>query len=350
MKSREKIYLFIFVWLLFLIPSVASAAILYFEPAGGNFNLGDEFMVDVKLDIGDSCINALEAEIDMAGDAVRLMDFSAGSSFFALWITRPAQTEMDEINRSGKLSFSGGIPGGYCGKIPGDPGVSNVVGTLVFKIPSFSVSASGSNRLGLSFNAAKTRALKNDGVGTADALITKEAEFFVSPSGALPLNEWQSILKNDTIPPEPFVIEILKDPNLFDNKYYVVFSTTDKQSGLDRYEVLEIKPGEEVGVAPAVSWLDRLFKRPEAAPAWQSAVMPYVLKDQDLASIIKVKAVDKAGNERIVEYVPPLTAAKPEAPRLYLGIIAAIVLFTFLAALSLIIIIKRRKNGKTKAI
>ena len=37
---------------------------------------------------------------------------------------------------------------------------------------------------------------------------------------------------------------------------------------------------------------------------WERAESPYLLKDQSLKSIIKVKAVDKAGNEKIVKVAP----------------------------------------------
>ena len=40
----------------------------------------------------------------------------------------------------------------------------------------------------------------------------------------------------------------------------------------------------------------------EGEGGWKEAATPYVLEDQSLKGIIKVRAVDKAGNERIAEY------------------------------------------------
>ena len=91
-----------------------------------------------------------------------------------------------------------------------------------------------------------------------------------------PRDEWQEELEKDTIPPEAFEIELYQDPSIFGGKYFIVFSTTDKQTGIDHYEVKEGKR------------------------KWQEAESPYLLGDQKLESIIKVKAVDKAGNERTV--------------------------------------------------
>jgi len=122
----------------------------------------------------------------------------------------------------------------------------------------------------------------NDGFGTPAKLTLKEAVFTILTEKAeVPKEEWQEELAKDDIPPEPFEIKISQDPNIFGGKYFIVFSTTDKQTGIDHYEVKEGK-------------ID-----------WKRAESPYLLEDQSLKSIIKVKAVDKAGNERIAEYIPP---------------------------------------------
>ena len=42
---------------------------------------------------------------------------------------------------------------------------------------------------------------------------------------------------------------------------------------------------------------------------WKVGDSPYLLEDQSLKSIIKVRAIDKAGNERIVEIIPEIEPA-----------------------------------------
>ena len=44
----------------------------------------------------------------------------------------------------------------------------------------------------------------------------------------------------------------------------------------------------------------RVLKREK----WSKATSPYLLKDQDLKSLIKVKAIDKSGNSRIEIFKP----------------------------------------------
>jgi ATP-dependent Zn protease len=66
---------------------------------------------------------------------------------------------------------------------------------------------------------------------------------------------------------------------LFDNNYFVVFSTVDKGSGIDHFEIKETYTG-----------LDGHFVVGSS---------PYVLKDQSLNKNIYIKAVDKNGNIRL---------------------------------------------------
>ncbi|MFH1423699.1 MAG: hypothetical protein ABIG29_01985, partial [Candidatus Nealsonbacteria bacterium] len=130
--------------------------------------------------------------------------------------------------------------------------------------------------------------LLNDGLGTPVKFSTRGAEFTISPKpfDAAPLdpargrNEWQEEIAKDTVPPEIFKIEINQDPLIFEEKYFIIFSTTDKQTGIDYYEIKE-REGD-----------------------WVKTTSPYMLEDQGLRSIIRVRAVDKAGNYIVVEQLP----------------------------------------------
>ena len=119
----------------------------------------------------------------------------------------------------------------------------------------------------------------------------------------------------DSTPPEDFKPEIGQDPAVFEGKYFLSFAATDKTSGIDYYEILEADR--------------RGFKRGTTRKAeWRRAESPYLLEDQSLQSIIKVKPVDKAGNERIVEIKPP------EKPFPYgLIILISIIVVIILAAI-----------------
>ncbi len=269
---------------LLLVAVFAEGAVLYLEPSQGEYHQGDTFIADVRIDTEDECINTVEANLGFPHEVLEAVDFSQGNSILTLWLKNPA------INQdSGQLSFIGGIPGGYCGKLVGDPGKSNLLGKIIFRIKEARDrrQETGDKQQAEVKFLDTSQALLNDGFGTPAKLSSKNAVFTILlETTTAPKKEWEEEISKDTILPELFQIEISQDPSIFEGKYFVIFSTVDKQTGIDHYEVLETRD-----------------KRQEI---WKKAESPYVLEDQTLRSIIKVKAVDKAGNERIAEYPPPI--------------------------------------------
>lgn len=273
-------FVFLFVLICVLMPLGAEGAVLYLEPAGGEVRPGDTLFVEVKLDTEGECINIVEANLSFSQEILGAVDFSQGDSILALWIKSPA------IDQSqGLISFAGGIPAGYCGRIPGDPGSSDLLGKIIFKVPGTIVSETRENLAKVNF-LETSKALLNDGFGTPAELTTRGATFTILSEPGPSKDKWREELRQDTIPPESFEIIINQNPAVFEGKYFIIFQTQDKQTGLDYFEV---KEGEG---------------------DWVKASSPYLLKNQDLESKILVKAVDKAGNERIAEYTP-LAAKKP---------------------------------------
>ena len=340
----------IFLTILFL-PLGAGAAALYLEPEEGVYGPGDSVSLNVMLDIDDACVNTVEAEIVYPKEFLRATEFLVGESILTLWLDRPDTAAVSEANKTGVLRFAGGIPGGYCGKIPGDPGQSNIVGRLIFTLPGLVVSEARPEMLEVGFSG-RTRVLLNDGLGTADRLRTSGAALTYAGSRTRPGEKWRDQISADTIPPEPFIVELQSRPDMFNGRYYIIFSTLDKQSGLDRYEVLEIRPEEELGLEPEYGIWERLLVERRPAPEWKIAQIPYLLEDQSLQSVIKVKAIDKAGNERIAEYRPPApSSVQPKTTIskqgwLILGLAAILFIgFIIFSAILIRIFIKRRRKN-----
>ncbi|PIS22373.1 hypothetical protein COT50_02310 [candidate division WWE3 bacterium CG08_land_8_20_14_0_20_41_10] len=260
------------------IPFSGWAAVLYLEPAEGNYYHGDTFITNLRVDTENECINTIEANLNFSQDALETVDFSQGNSILTLWLKPPIIEQ-----KSGLVSFIGGIPGGYCGILPGDPGESNLLGRIIFKIKEVSGDSTSAKVEFLE----SSQVLLNDGFGTPAKLTAKGAVFTIlAEKLEVAKDQWQEEIEKDEISPEPFAIEIHQDPAIFEGKYFIMFLTADKQTGIDYYEIKEGK-GD-----------------------WKRVESPYLLEDQSLTSIIKVRAVDKAGNERIVEYIPP-TVKKP---------------------------------------
>lgn len=284
------------------LPLASQAATLYFDPAAGQYGSGDTFGVNIRINTDKSeCINAIEATVDFPNDLLQIEDFSTGDSILNLWIAKPEKAQMEKINQDGSLYFAGGVPGGYCGQVPGDPGESDIIGQIFFKVPDdLKLSA---DKKGKVIFSADTKILLNDGLGTSAKLVTNEGEYMITAKPGEGKKEWADKLKEDNLQPEPFTVELSKDDAIFDGKYFIMFSTTDKQTGVDHYQVMEIKLADLVKENQKRTWLD-LILRKNYKQAWLTANSPYLLKDQNLGSLIRVKAVDKAGNERMVEFTP----------------------------------------------
>ncbi len=255
----------------------AYAALLYFAPASSTFQPGETATLDLRIDPQGQCINAAGIDIGFPKDLIQAMDVSRGDSIFTLWISNPVVKQ-----DFGVISLSGGVPGGYCGRIPGDSTLTNEIAKLIFHVPANLKNVPVDAKVSI-LNTSKV--LLNDGEGTEAQLSTQDAILTLANTGKPQVNSWTDIIKNDKIAPEKFTVEIHQDKSIFDGKYFAVFSTVDKQSGLDRYEVAE-GPKESTSTQ------------------WKETESPYVLQDQSLKGVVQIKAVDKAGNERIGDTQP----------------------------------------------
>lgn len=262
-----------------LMPSALFAATLSLDPAHGSFGPGDMFVVTVRIDTDkDECINASDIAVLFPPDLVKVTAVSKGESLMTLWTDGPLIE-----NEKGKVSWSGGIPGGYCGRVLGDPGKTNILGKVVFSVLGIKEKA-GEVPMGFSF-ASSTKVLQNDGFGTMATLSTKDATLTRVLRASGVKNEWLDIVHADTVPPDSFDVSVHHDPNTLGGKYFIIFSTVDKQSGVDHFEVMEDDPSR-IGFVRGSNEHARL----------ETAASPYVLFDQSLKSRVTVRAIDNAGN------------------------------------------------------
>ena len=278
--------------LIFVVPMIGHAARLYLDPARDVLQAGDAVMLAVRLDIDqaeDVCINAADVILTYP-DSLRAVDTSTRNSIFPLWIEPPT---IDESRN--RVTFAGGIPNGYCGRIEGDPGVTNVLAEVVFRSTTGQLYTDVSEMEIATIVFADSIALYvNDGFGTKLVPETHGADITLLPTvGPQIRDPWREIVQADLTPPEPFSIYLERDSALFDGDYFIVFNTTDKQSGLSHFEVMEEPLAEQ-----------QLFRFGQVGAPWVQARSPYRLRDQTLNSTIRVRAIDKAGNEYIATLVP----------------------------------------------
>lgn len=276
---------------IFLIPADTFAASLYIDPAFTTLSRGDSITLAVRLDTdeeAEECINAVDGVITYS-ENITPVDVSMGDSIFSIWVEQPV---INKENRT--ITFAGGIPNGYCGRIPGDPRLTNTLVKMIFRSPGFSIGGtSGSTTATVAFEP-QTTAYINDGLGTKAELAMYGTNIDLSDTAGPSLQDpWRDAVVTDTIAPEEFSIALEKGETAFQGKYYIVFNTTDKQTGIDHYEVIE----EPISNKWTFDW-------GRADAPWVPTRSPYILDDQSLNSVIRVKAVDKAGNEYIATLVP----------------------------------------------
>jgi hypothetical protein len=226
---------------------------------------GEFIVVPIYLDTRFEEINAVEVYVNFSDNLV-FRDYLDGKSIITHWIEKP-HLQYSDVRRL-NIVFSGIVAGGISGKN------LNLV-ELVFEAKENGIAKIEIDE--------KSKVLLNDGLGTKTKLIALSQSFNI-----LDIKGKPEIKIKDNFPPEPFKIYLARNKEIFNGKYYITFETKDKQSGIAYYEVSE-KPINFIFLAkPDIKNLS--FKKAES---------PYVLEDQSLRSYVIVKAVDKAGNERI---------------------------------------------------
>lgn len=312
--------------LLFLLTTAATAqaATLYMDPQTATLNRGDAVTLTVRLDtdeFANECINVVEAVIAYSPSIIPV-DVSTSNSIFSMWVERPT------INRDNHtITFAGGIPNGYCGRVAGDPRLTNSIAELVFRAPGMQVGG-GDERGSADIQFTdQTIAYQNDGFGTPAQIQKFGARLtMLDTIGSEIKDEWRTRVQDDQIPPEPFSIELVTGETAVGERSYIVFSTTDKQTGISHYEVLE----ERVEDA---SW----FSFGAVTAPWETVSGPvYILKDQSLSSIIRVRAIDKAGNEYMAS-LQPSNMSKSSSSQSMLLIVGGLALLMCLIVFGLVI-------------
>lgn len=378
------------------LPGSAWAAELYFSSQEARpIYQGEVFTVDVLLDTQEQEVNAIEAELLFSQDKIELIDISRGGSIFELWPEDPVFS-----NETGEVNFSGGVPKGFkgVGKIltlsfrpilnsadittaeiifrsgsrvllndgygkeaaltfqPVDLVITDLPGDL----PSIS-SKTHPNQAkwyqsaklnvfwepvsdfayGYQLSKAEDKVIFSGekswedikGSGGIDLDLGGQGDgvFYFSLRQKNKSGDWSEksvhfrIMIDSTLP-ENFTPKIGQDPGIYGGKDFLSFSAKDEMSGIDRYEAAE---QSDLGIFNFIG--DRFAKL-----SWKNAGSPYLLERQGSGNRIFVKAVDKAGNERV--------AAVSTGISVYAWAIPAAVLALILAVLAIAVI--RRRKGK----
>jgi hypothetical protein len=256
-KNRISIFL-ILILSIITVPVFASE--FSFNTNSKVVSVGELFKVDLNINTEKESINAVEGKIIFSSSSLELSEIRAGNSVVNFWMDKP-------IYKDGEIVFSGITPGGYVL----DKG-------LIFSL-IFTAKKEGDTSIKI-INAS---ALKNDGRGTPSKVITSNLQLNITNVAQ---TQAENLKITDKEAPDSFKPEVAQDSNLFNDKWFVVFVAQDKGTGISKYEVKESR----FNIFDFSKWID--------------ATSPYVLTDQDLHSNIFVKAIDNAGNVRVVKLSP----------------------------------------------
>lgn len=277
-----------------LLPHSAFASRIYFETDRADFFVGDTVLVSVRVDTGGKDINTVEGTVrlDYQGNDIAITNINTAGSLFSLWPNKPLPSDDNT-----SVSFVGGSPGGL---LADDAVLFNLALRLYAPGP-------------LTLSPHAMGVYLHDGKGTKDKVSAQDFTITVAPEtdGVPVTDDLGTLLTQDKTPPAAFEPMMGRDPALFENRYFLSFFTTDAESGITHYEVQEG---------------DGLFVQAES---------PYALQDQTLRGPIRVKAVDRAGNEKVVEFKPtaPAPTFVPFDQRLVWWVVGIVLAFFAVASL-----------------
>jgi Cohesin domain len=232
----------------------ASAAVVSVERELTSLRVGDEFTISVVVDSEGKILNAVEMEIVYPAEFLEYTGSSDGDSVINFWIERPTYQEPNRVR------FSGITPGGFSDR-------KSQLLSLNFKVIQ-----EGQGKIEMD----QVSVLVHDGLGSEDTVMKQNLH--LSSSKGQPSASGNSV---DDETPESFTPEIIQDEDLYDGAYTLIFSTEDKGSGMNRFEVKEGFWGRYV-----------------------LATSPHKLTYQSLDRKIYIKAIDTLGNERVEVFYP----------------------------------------------
>lgn len=373
-KMKKLSFLFLIFGFCFLFSKPVFAATVYLTPSSQTVFEGDTFIAEIKLNTGGETVNALELNLTFSQDLLKVIEINKGGSVLNLFTKEPSAS-------NGKISFSGGMPGGFKGE--------GTIGKIIF-------SAQKTGQVQFNFQS-DSQILLNDGRGTSAQVtyldgnynITKKSEnlpsiyssthpdqnkWFKDTTLHLKWNlidgaEYSYLLSYDpSMEPDNVLdkpegelqwVGEMEYPDLTDGIYY--FTLKQKLLGGDWSQTVRFRamidsnPPDDFQVqigqsdtafgkkyflsfaaTDKTSGVDhyeisesknKFFILP-GEKAWKTGESPYILADQNLNSKILVKAIDKAGNETITNVAVPVKINTVD-----IGILIGILIIIFIAVL-----------------
>lgn len=207
----------------FTVPAFSYAASIYFAPASGSYEVGEQFSVNVFVSSDGQDINAAEATIVSIDGNLQLVSVSQAGSIIDFWAREP------QINGGGTMHFEGVLLGG------GYSGSAGKLATVVLRARSI-----GEAVLLITSGSI----LANDGQGTELPTNLGTASFTIT-SSTVPQKEkkvpegfiFSKDLRQGNRDNEVSYLQIcLKDQEFYDENITGFFGTVTRQAVIDFQE------------------------------------------------------------------------------------------------------------------
>ncbi|HNW71652.1 MAG TPA: hypothetical protein PKZ36_00440 [Candidatus Paceibacterota bacterium] len=294
---QKIIIIFLFIICCFLGHKVEAARI-ELDSSKTELNMHEQFYVDLVLYPENVSFNGIEGSINFPTDKLSFIRSEVGKSVINLWIKEPEE-------KKGKIKFSGLITNGFSGVIDPFDSENKLPGTIIRFV--FEPLMPGN----ITLETSSMLLAKNDGMGTLENIEPQSINLVIQDIN----NLFFYLHENDTNP--ELEASVVREPNLYDNKYVLIFNAKDKESGI---KSVMIKEGNR---------------------NWVEIKSPYLLKDQTRHSLISVRAVNFSGVSTVIAIEP---INYENAPGVKIAIAFVLVVFIYFIAKKVLDYFKKKKE------
>ncbi|MBP9715198.1 MAG: hypothetical protein KBD52_01790 [Candidatus Pacebacteria bacterium] len=218
-----KKFIFIFSILILLSSKSAFAKSVFISASNADIKVGDTFSIFINTETEGEIINAVDMSINYNKDLLSFIGYKEKNGVVNLWIKSP-------YVKDNVINFTGIIPGGV-------KGVYNPSLDVLTEIPLTELIFKANKSGEAQFHFLKSEILKHDGLATKFVHSVLDKTIIIIDDGVKEEN------LVDTIKPEPFNIDFIEKGVFSDTPAVTVFQTTDKGSGVKKYEKKQISGG-----------------------------------------------------------------------------------------------------------
>ncbi len=217
-------------------------------------NIGETFEIMINADTDGTLVNSASVKLKYDKDKLSFAGYKTENTIMNLWVEAPKDAD-------GVVSFSGIIPGGVFGLF--DPDKQELSAIPVTRL-IFIAKSTGE----IKFELLETEILRHDGRGSPLLHDKIDASLIIGGNS----NDKVENKVFDTENPEPFEIKLVESGFFSRTPSMIIWSTTDRISGIKEYQIRMRGLG------------------------WRTVVSPHPVVRSIFTDTLVIRAYDYAGN------------------------------------------------------